>query len=318
MQPAVTRLWFKISNRSTRNYVDLSLACSAANRRFYRQGTTWAVSGMSLLTTPNPDGGPLAQPASGDFNISKVPDTWVAKNAHEKAKMLWMKSQNQVLDDQPSVAAKYRDFKIYLDDDMVGSPIQDTDAAATTGQILMPIDSGDFITKKGEWVYSTIQIPQDGGGSAPQEITMHMVGNDAGASRGLIKGYGLSRTRPQAVDPNTPTDGGWMNDVFDVADNLDEIREDVTENNDVPPYRIGAVNEAIEYYPGGQNNAPAAALHSWNLVSASTIGGKTHVEGGMFACGLMRFEWDIINGGDMYLAIDLVPGNQKGYLTEVY
>ena len=150
VQPAVTRLWFRIKGTSTRNYVDLSLACSAANRRFYRQGTTWAVSGMSLLTTPD------GSTPTGDFSVAKIPDTWVAKNAHTKAKMLWMKSQQQVLVDQPSVAAKYRDFKVYLDDDMVGSVIQDTDVPATTGQTLMPIDSEDFITKKGEWVYSTI------------------------------------------------------------------------------------------------------------------------------------------------------------------
>jgi hypothetical protein len=249
VQPAVTRLWFRIDGQSTNNYVDLSLACSAANRRFYRQGLTWAVAGMSVLTTPDTSG----DAPKGDFTVAKIPDTWVAKNAHTKAKMLWMKSQQQVLADQPSVAAKYRDFKVYLDDDMVGSVIQDTNTPATTGQTLMPVDSQDFITKKGEWIYSTIQLPEAGGSAQPVEITMHMVGNDDANSRGIIKGYGLSRTRPQAVDPNTPTAGGWMNDVFDVADNLDEIREDVTENNDVPPYRIGAVTEAIEYYPGDRS-----------------------------------------------------------------
>lgn len=314
VQPAVTRLWFRIDGQSTNNYVDLSLACSAANRRFYRQGLTWAVAGMSVLTTPDTSG----DAPKGDFTVAKIPDTWVAKNAHTKAKMLWMKSQQQVLADQPSVAAKYRDFKVYLDDDMVGSVIQDTNTPATTGQTLMPVDSQDFITKKGEWIYSTIQLPEAGGSAQPVEITMHMLGNDDANSRGIIKGYGLSRTRPQAVDPNTPTAGGWMNDVFDVADNLDEIREDVTENNDVPPYRIGAVTEAIEYYPGGQNNAPSAALHSINLVSGTTIGGKTHVEGGMFACGLMRIGWDLKAVDTVYLAIDLVPGTQKGYLTEAY
>lgn len=301
------------------NFVDLSLAASAANRRFYRQGLTWAVAGMQIFTSP--DGG--IEAPSGDFTVSKVPDTWVAKNAHTKAKSLWLESQNQVLDEQPSVAAKYRDFKVYLDGDMINASIQDTDDPAVTGAILMPIDSGDFITKKGEWVYSTIQLPHEGTPPpAPLEITMHMMGNDVIASgvnsRGIIKGYGLSRTRPQPVDPNTPTDGGWMNEVFDVGDNLEEIREDVTDNNDVPPYRVGAVAEAIEYYPGGQSNVPSPALHSLNLVTGTTVGGKTHVEGGMFGCGLIKFEWDISGADVLYLAIDLVPGTQKGYLTEAY
>jgi len=313
IQPAVTRLWFKISSRSSYNFVDLSLACSAANRRFYRQGTTWAVGGMSLHTSPDVTTAP-----SGSFTVSKIPDTWIAKNAHAKAKLLWMESQNQVLDDQPSIAAKYRDFKIYMDTDMVGASIWDTDAPADTGAIMMPIDAGNFITKTGEWEYSTIQIPVAGGSTVPKEITMHMVGNDANDSRGLIHGYGLSRSRPQEIDPNTPTDGGWMNNVFDVADNLDEIREDVTENNDRPPYRVGEADEAEEYYPGGKSNSPGLALLSKNYVTSTTVGGKTHAEGGMIGCGLLRFDWNVSDTSDMYLSIDLVPGQYKGYLTEVF
>ena len=229
-----------------------------------------------------------------------------------------MESQKQVLDDQPSIVAKYRDFKIYLDDDMVGASINDSNDASTTGQIMLPIDSGDFTTKIGEWIYSTIQLPDAGGSNPPTEITMHMVGDDVGNSRSLIKGYGLSRSRPQEVDPNVPTSGGWMNDVFDVADNLDEIRDDVHNNNDEPPYRVGDPASALEFYPGGVNNCPAAALHSISFVSGTTVGGKTNVEGGMFGCGLLKFEWDIDNIEELYLAIDLVPGQYKGYLTEVY
>lgn len=315
IQPAVTRLWFKIAGRSSDyNYVDLSLACSAANRRFYRQGTTWAVAGMCLHTTPD-----AATQPTGNFIVSKIPDTWVAHNAHTKAKSLWMESQKQVLDDSPSLAARYRDFKIYMDSDMVGASIADTDDAAVTGQIMMPIDASDFITKKGEWEYSTIQLPDAGGSAPPVQVTLHMVGNDDGDSRGIIHGYGLSRSRPQEIDPNTPTDGGWMLDVFDVADNLDEIREDVTENNDRPPYRVGGDNaDAEEYYPGGKNNSAGLALHSKNYVTGTTIGGKTSAEGGMFGCGLLRFDWNVQDTDDMYLSIDLVPGRYKGYLTEVY
>ncbi len=314
IQPAVTRLWFKIDNRSDYNYLDLSLACSSANRRFYRQGSTWAVAGMALHTTPELSDNPV-----GSFTVSKIPDTWVAQNSHTKAKSLWMESQNQVLDDSPSLAAKYRDFKIYMDNDMVGASIQSTSDPATTGEIMMPIDSGDFITKKGEWEYSTIQIPDAGGSSPPVEITMHMVGNDVGQSVGLIHGYGLSRSRPQEIDPNTPTDGGWMLQVFNEASNLEEIREDVSENNDRPPYRVGGDSaDPEEYYPGGKNNAPALALHSKNYVTTTTVGGKTHAEGGMFGCGLLRFDWSVSNSDSMYLSIDLVPGNYKGYLTEVY
>ncbi len=318
IQPAVTRLWFNVGTGNTLNFVDLSLAASAANRRFYRQGTTWAVAGMSLhVGSTDP-----SDPATGDFTISKVPDTWIAKNAHTKAKALWMKSQDQVLDEQPSVAAKYRDFKVYLDDDMIGANIQGVSASpAANGEIMLPVDSGDYTAKIGEWIYSTIQLPDSGGMLPPTEVNLHMVGADetgAVESRGIIHGYALSRARPHDIDPNVPTSGGWMNDVFDVADNLDEIRLDVTDNNDLPPYRVGDETSSDEYYPGGVNNQPEAALHSISFVISSTVGGKTPVEGGMFGCGLMRFDWDIKNADSIYLAIDLVPGHYKGYLTEVF
>jgi len=312
--PSVTRLWFHINPNNNYNFVDLSLAASAANRRFYRQGTTWAVAGMSLVTQSN---------TTGVVDVSKMPDTWMAKNSHTMVKKLWMKSQDQVLDDQPSIAAKYRDFKIYLDKEMVGAAVQSVGSvAALDQQILLPVDRLNLAILPGEWTYSTIQLPVDGGSASPKEVTMHMVGDDSADSRGLIHGYGLARSRPQTLEPNTPSDQGWITGIFDTADNLDEIRLDVTDNNDYPPYRVGDTASGFtnEYYPGGANNHPYAALHSVANVTGTTVGGKTHIEGGMFGCGLIRFDWDLDPAGDtqMWLAIDLVPGSYKGYLTEVY
>jgi hypothetical protein len=107
-----------------------------------------------------------------------------------------------------------------------------------------------------------------------------------------------------------------MLEVMDVADNLDEIRQDVTDNNDVPPYRVGD-ETSTEFYPGGANNQPDAALHAICFVTGSTVGGKTRVEGGVFNCGLIRFDWNLgDSAANMYLAVDLVPGPKKGYLTE--
>jgi len=313
LQPAVTRLWFHIDPNNTRNYVDLSLACSAANRRFYRQGLRWAVAGMSLHTQAN---------TIGAFDVSKVPDSWIAQNAFEKSKMLWMKSQEQVLEDQPSIAARYRDFKVFLDQEMTVATKQAVATLpAVQNDIMLPVDRNNQIAKYGEWIYSSIQFPVDGGSSAPVARNLHFVGADySTVSKGMIHGYGLSRSRPQDFDPNTPGDGGWMNEVFDVADNLEDIREDVIDENNKPPYRVGEPEEIDEYYPGGENNQTDAALHAVAYVSGTTVGGKTRVEGGMFNCGLIRFDWDLTPGTDtsMFLAIDLVPGTHKGYMAEAY
>ena len=130
--PAVTRLWFHVSSGNGTNYVDLSLAASAANRRFYRQSSQWAVAGMALHTFASG-----SDPVLGSVDVLKLPDTWVAHNSHTKAKSLWMKSQDQVLDDQPSIKAKYNDFKVYMDSNMAGSDIQAVStSAAADGDIL--------------------------------------------------------------------------------------------------------------------------------------------------------------------------------------
>lgn len=314
VQPAVLRMWFHVDPSNTSNYIDLSLAASAANRRFYRQGTDWAVAGMALHTTS----------ATGSVKVTKVPDTWVAKNAHTKAKALWMKSQDQVLDNDESVAGKYRDFKVYLDADMCRSTIQAVSTnAAADGDTMLPVDSLNYPSLVGEWEYSTIQLPNDGGSAAPTEMLMFMVGDDDGDNKSIIHGYAESRARPQRHEPNVPSEAGWMNEVFDVADNLDEIRDDLSTQNDIPPYRVGDRNnpsatQDLEFYPGGANNMKYPAIHDIQGISSTTVGGKTHINGGMFGCGLIKFDWTVTSDNAMFLCVDLVPGNYKGYLTEVY
>jgi hypothetical protein len=209
MQPAVTRLWFKIKGgtdqvSTTITYCDISLACSAVNRRFYRQGLKWAVAGMKLHTPAE---------TTGTFKVSKVPDTWIAANAHTKVKKLWMESQSQVTDVDPSIKAKYRDFKVYLDaQNGLYSTVQGAGpTGATQNQFMLPIDSLDNAVLPGEWVYSTIQMPQLGGSAPPEEVHMIMVGdNNTGGSkelRGIIHGYGMSRAKPMLDDPNVPPPG---------------------------------------------------------------------------------------------------------------
>ena len=318
--PAVTRMWFHVNSGNATNFLDLSLAASVANRRFYRQSTQWAVAGMSLHTVADASTAP-----NGTIDVKKVPDTWMAHNAHTKAKSLWMKSQDQVLDEMPSIKAKYNDFKISLDADMALASVQPVSTSpASNGEIMLPVDSLNYPGLVGEWDYSQIVFPVDGGSSTPQSAKLHMVGDDAAQSLGIIHGYALSRSRPQKYDPNVPSDDGWMNSVFDVADLNEDIREDVVDQNDVPPYRVGDADgddatQDREFYPGGKYNMKYPALHTKQFVTSTTVGGKTHIEGGLFGCGLIRFDWDIDEADEsMYLCVDLVPGNYKGYLTEVY
>jgi hypothetical protein len=56
-------------------------------------------------------------------------------------------------------------------------------------------------------------------------------------------------------------------------------------------------------------------------ITGTSIGGMTRIKGGMFPCGLIRF--DIVNQNlivdtaiSFVIQVDLVPGNHRGYLCE--
>ena len=127
MEPAVTTMSFAtatVAPNSTQSFfIDLSQCASILNRRFYRQGLNWAVSGFKLTT----------QATQGAVTIRKASDTWVTSGAWEKTMRHWLKQQNEAIDDAgaESAVARYRDYKIHLDDEHV---------TATFANNLLPID----------------------------------------------------------------------------------------------------------------------------------------------------------------------------------
>ena len=252
IQPAVETLSFWVPPGLS--YVDLSLAASIANRRAYKQEhSNWMVAGFTLYSV-----NATSNPAS--FNIYKVPNTWVVDNAYTKSKAMWEKMNDQVLDDEEGIQGKYEDFKVYIDRTMVGQTVQC--AADPTGKILTPlteqapggvgtgliqvpapanVDSlttADFTgaaAPRADWNYSTIQVPNEPGSGQTTEFSLHIVGPSYSDSKGLIEGYARSRSRPQEQDPNAPLGEGWMNELFDLGENNEEIRDDLVEDNDRPP-----------------------------------------------------------------------------------
>lgn len=305
IEPAVRTISFEVP--AGISYVDLSLCASISNRRFYRQGLNWFVAGMTAFTT-----------SPGTFITSKAPDTWMASNSWEKAYHLWRKMNDQVLDEEPSISGRYQDFKVFLDATMAGQTVQDATNAA--GKILTPRDSlgnlttGDYseaASPKANWDYSTIQIPNSPGAGVTTEFGLHFIGPDA-ATKGLVAGYALSRSRPQTEDPNVPTVDGWMTELFDVGNNMEELRDDIQEDNDRPPYPV--VEGVTERYAGGATEFPGLQIHDAAIISPTTVGGKTSIPGGNFQCGLIQLN----NTTDavLNLQIHLVAGPHRGYLCQ--
>ena len=322
IEPAVMNLSFTAPAVGT-NYIDLSRAASIVNRRFYRQGINWSVAGFTVTATGQTTG-------PGSITICKVPTTWVSYNSWVKSKAMWDQMNDLVLEQEPGIEGRYADFKVFMNSGMRSAVVQTDITSPQDGEILVPTDCmyslpSDFGS---EWAYSTIQIPEDGGALPPTENALHFLGDDVttlgNESRALIHGYALSRSRPvNTGDPNVPAGtGGWMRALFDEADNLDEIRLDISTDNDQPPYAVGDSASGAEYYPGGSTNLPGAEVVGYAVINngggANAITAQRSIKGGMFPCGLIEVKSDLPGGGisSWDLIVHLVPGDHRGYLCQ--
>jgi len=318
LQPAQMNLSFTAVGNGT-NYIDTSLAASIANRRFYNQGLNWSVAGFTVTVTGSTTD-------RGSVTVCKIPTTWPAYNAWKKGKAMFDMMNEQVLQEEGSeIQGKYHDFKIYLDEQMAtGSQLQTSITGPANGDILLPTDCMYNLPTTGEWDFSEFQIPNEGG--TPGNTVgykIHMLGASAAGSKGLISGYGQSRSRPQEADPNVPVTSArdFYNDLFDVGDNHEEIRTELVNDNDEPPYPVGADNSAFEYYPGGEFQLPSTEVVGYGVFNspAGAVGSITAqrtIKGGNFPCGLIEIK-SALPGITFYdIIVHLVPGTHRGYLAE--
>jgi hypothetical protein len=296
--PSVLTMAFTIPDGTST--VDLSQCASLLNRRFYRQGINWVVSGFRVFTPT-----PVELPNKGVV-ISRLPNTWSVSNSWEKGFSLWNKQQMDALAASGSEEARaaFRDYKIHMDETHV------TDGFSNN---LKPTDSLLSVPLVGEWEASEIVIPNFTAPGVNKEFLLHMVGantNAATTSRGMIEGYAHSRSFPQSPDPVSPNIHGtdnWMREMFDVGEDTGDITLNATTRNDELPY------DQVEY-PGSATNLPGLQVVDAAYFSAGTNSNKLYLKGDNFPCGLIR----IIStaGVNCELLVDLVPGYHKGYLCQ--
>ncbi len=327
VEPAPLTMSFALGSlpagSTTTNYIDLSQSASLVNRRFYRQGLNWAVSGFKFALVPA-----LATATpKARITLTKLPQTWVLSNAWHKAFAAWQKMNNEALEEAESVRPRFLDFKIYADG---------THHAAGFTANLLPVSELAAATS-GEWESSKYQIPDNtlGATGGVREREVIAVGANfpgAGASGlnavSLIEGYAASRGLPDVLDPNAPADAGdvvgsgenWISQLdSDGTQQIDQVIDDMISENNIAPYPFendGAHTDTM--YPGGANQLTGLQVHDIDTVTGSTIGGMTRMKGGSFPCGLIKTT--IANTADedvdVTLLIDLVPGHHRGYLAE--
>ena len=325
VQPMSLKLNFIMLPETQTAYIDIFREVSKLSRKFIRQGQIAAI-GNVRITMP-----PAASAAIGSaLYVSAMQNTWSVSNSWEKSFHMWNRQQKEAIEDSgsESAVARFRDFKVFLDE----GHWQANDPAGSLKKQLEAVNLGPFDTtgpfpssaiatsavKEGEWEYSQIVIPNDGavGNTVEYYLTMHgadnvAVGTYAG-TKGMVKGYAISRAMPQSPDPVTPAlvKTSWMSEMFDVGDNQSDIVDNATARNDNLPYDQ---NE----YPGGGSNYVHPENKAW-LLNRSTVGVTQFNLGGMVApCGLLRI--DTINVEDgldpILIEIELLPGHERGLLS---
>ncbi len=293
-------------------YIDLAQCASLMNRKFIRQQHQFAVQSVELVSN-----------GTGTVTLNRLRNDWTTVNSLEKAFHIWRESQEQVLDNNPSIKARYNDFKVFMDVThaaavAAGGP----EANAWPIGYLKPSEAAVISpTIVYDWDYSEIQIPNATAPGTTVGYSMHVVGGSNSTSKGIIAGYADSRSRPQSNDPNTvDVAGGWMNDAFDDGNNLEEIAEDVIENNDQPPYILDQ-DTVFEFYPGGENNSPAGLeLAQVDVYTTAGTALTRTPRSASFICtaGLLQMTSNVSGqtGANVnYLKITLAPGWSKGLMT---
>ena len=324
IQPAVDTLQFDFTiPTNTSKYIDLSQCASLVNRRFYRQGLNWVVGGFKFISAPT----------QGTVAIGKLQNTWITSGSWEKSMRVWSRMNEEALDES-TVRPRFLDFKIYADAghhtagfDANLKPVVGTIGALSTADV-------------GEWEPSKIVVPNTAGAvGAVNNFEIIATGANypgAGASGlnavSMVEGYAASRSLPDVLDPNTPTDAAdangatpqnWMSALFNDGTSQDDaVLSDMISENNVAPYPfengpiVGGGIYTDTQYPGGANQLNLMQLHDASGITGTTIGGDTMLRGGNFPCGLVRIDWTGDAPLDGILLINLVPGPHRGYLCE--
>lgn len=308
IQPAISTIALRTdpsTSGSYLNYVDTAKELSKVNRRLYEQGRLYGYQGLTFIWKAT---GGLA---TIECSVRTAGNTWITQNAFVKGKALWHQMQELVLEDNPSIAGKWHDFKISLIKDQV------------TARQLSALDGYGNPYLNGEWNLSTYVMPQHevdpvtGLPLTAVERTACLIGpnSTAGGIQSLVKAYEESRATVQGDMPNVPAGmaTSFFNLLTDSGSQEPELATTIDGENDNPPYDL-------DNYPGGDGNGANPVTVGYAAISAQEVDGQI----GAFVapCGLIEIEikgYDV-NGEavpaqqmpDIDILLHVAPGTYKG------
>ena len=306
IEPAVTTLNYEIQVNTTGapNFIDLASDLSNLNRRLYRQGMQYAVGGITFTEDlENID-------RALDISVFTAGNTWVTQNAWKKGQALWMEMQKEVLDSNPSVAGKWRDFKVLLAEDQAF-----VNTRRALDGLAAPWPAGQ------EWVRSVYVIPQHdvdpatGQVLAAQEWTACLVGPDDVASKrfSLVKAYEESRATVNEQVPNVPAalPTSFYLRLQDDGSQDPELAVVIENENDEPPYAMGPGE-----YPGSESFGPTGALTRVGRGVMNNFTPTMTIPGFTAECGLIKIAaTSSVGTANVRMQVHLIPGEYKGVMA---
>ena len=295
VQPAITTLQFETNpgadpaqNNTYLHYIDTMKQLSKVNRRLYEQGRLVGYQGLTFIWKAK---GTLA---TIECSVRTAGNTWITQNAFVKGKALWNQMQHLVLDDNPSIAGKWHDYKIQLS------------SAFQSRRLLEARDGQGVLYLDGEWNYSTYVMPQHevdpvtGVPLPAVELEAVLIGADTTSKRSLVKAYEESRATVQADMPNVPAgmSTSFFNLLTDSGSQEPELALVIEEENDNAPY-------SLVHYPGGDSNAINPVTVGYAAISAQEVDGNI----GAFVapCGLLEVELKGYDANGVAIDPELMP-----------
>lgn len=277
IQPAITTLNFQTdpTSGSYLSYVDTARELSKVNRRLYSQARMYGFQGLSFIWRST--GTAASDVATIECTVRTAGNTWTVQNAHVKGEALWHQMQALVLEDNPSIAGKWHDFKVQLDANQV------------IARELLARDGAGTPYVAGEWDLSTYVMPQHdvdpatGVPKAADEFTVTLIGDDTASKRSLVKAYQESRATLSPDNPNVPAGmtTSFFNLLTDSGSQEPELATVIEGEGNNPPY-------SLNNYAGGPGNAPDPVTVAYAAISSAEVDGQI---GGFIApCGLLQIE----------------------------
>lgn len=296
------------SDSQSTSYINLARDLSAINRQLFRQARMYKVKSITLIDDDEPK----------YVQFGCAPDTWAMRNAVKRAYRRWNEMNAQVLSEQPSLKARWNDFKPYLSQ----LHMQANDGEGATLETPEDIEGNNLV--RGEWAYSTFESPD--GTSSVDGYKVGILGGHTGSPGsytyvGLIQSYGDARGTVQQNEPNvdvsTASDDPLVN-LLDAGTQFDEIAENIIQENDLAPYKVEFTsgNGLGRAYVGAENNMPKEIMFG-ELNSSSEADGLQRIYNIDLPLGVMRIDHATESGSTNFtIIVELAEGKYKGIHSE--